>query len=277
MQLSRAFGGKHVVITGGSSGIGLALAANLTKNGANVSLIARNETRLQDALSKLNAIRSGNQQRISTAAADVSDADQISAALSRLANDVGPIDVLINSAGISYPAMFAETPVERIDSLVSINLLGTIYPTQAVVKMWTESKRPGHIVNIASLAGEINFVGFAVYSATKAAVIAFSDALRNELMPHGITVSVVLPPDVDTPMLAEENRIKPAITKAISGGVQPMSAEAVAETILRGVARKRFKIVPGASSKLVYTIGHYCPWIMRWALDRQVRAEQSRG
>jgi 3-dehydrosphinganine reductase len=115
-------------------------------------------------------------------------------------------------------------------------------------------RRSGHIVNISSVAGFMGVFGYAAYGAAKYAVRGYSEVLRAELKPYNIGVSVVFPPDTDTPQLAYENQFKPMETRELAGNAAVLSPETVAETILKGIIRKRFAILPGSESKLYYRL-----------------------
>jgi 3-dehydrosphinganine reductase len=134
-----------------------------------------------------------------------------------------------------------------------------------------KQRRRGHIVNVSSLAGVVGFIGYAAYAPSKFAIMGFSEVLRNELIPHNVKVSVLLPPDTDTPQLAMENQTKPPETKALSGKAKLMQPDDVAMALLQGMVAERFHIVPGGfDSKVPYLGIRYIPGILRWVLDRDL-------
>jgi short-subunit dehydrogenase len=128
----------------------------------------------------------------------------------------------------------------------------------------------GYIVNVASLAGLIGTFGYTDYCASKFGVIGFSEALRSELKPHGIAVSVLCPPDTDTPGFATENRTKPEETRAVSGHTRVMHPDAVAGALLRGMQRRDFLIVPGIESKCAALLKRLAPSAVQWVMDRTI-------
>jgi 3-dehydrosphinganine reductase len=139
-------------------------------------------------------------------------------------------------------------------------------------------RRQGHIVNTSSVAGFIGVFGYTAYGASKFAVRGFTDVLRSELKPYGVRVSILFPPDTDTPQLWEENKIKPAETRALAGSVKVMRPEEVARQLLRGVARGQYMILPGLESKLVYMAAGLLGAKLHWFLDAIVRkTQQERG
>ena len=160
--------------------------------------------------------------------------------------------MLINSAGIVYPGYFQTLSPEIFRQHIEINYLGTVYVTQAVAPGMM-ARGSGHIVNIASAAALLGVYGYTAYCGSKYAVRGFSDVLRAEMSPLGVGVSVVFPPDTDTPQYAGEMPLRPQETKLIFGN-SVLTADAVAATILRGVARRRYVITPGIEMTLLYRL-----------------------
>ena len=243
---------KIALITGGSSGIGLATAKALAGRGAHVWIVARDQERLAAALAQVNAARSNSSQRCEAIPADISDANQAAAAVAQVVASVGAPDLLINSAGIVYPGYFQALNPEIFRRHIEVNYLGTVYVTQAVAPGMT-ARGSGHIVNIASAAALLGVFGYTAYCGSKYAVRGFSDVLRAEMKPLGVNVSIVFPPDTDTPQFAGEMPLRPQETKLIFGS-SVLTAEAVAATILQGVARQRYIITPGVEMMLLYRL-----------------------
>ena len=248
---------KNVLISGGSSGIGFSIAKEFIKAGANVSLLARREALLKTAVEELEKIKISDSQRISYYSADVGNFDSLQKTLKEKATQ---FDFLINCAGIAYPGEFTSMKPEIFAEVMQINYLGTVYLTKLVVPGMVE-RRSGYIVNVSSLAALIGIYGYTAYAPSKYAIRGFSRCLRSELKAYGIDVSVVLPPDTDTPQLAFEHSIIPDITKKINENGGVMSPEKVAQVIMQGIRRRRFTIVPGTEGKLLYglssIIGRY--------------------
>lgn len=236
----------HVIITGGSSGIGLAIARHYVKEGWNISIIARNEDRLTEARQHLLKLRIDPSQRIETFAADVSSRYQIENAIEQSVNLLGIPQILVTSAGTVIPGYFHALPVEIFEKMIAVNYLGTVYAVKMVEPMM-RSQGKGHIVMISSGAGLIGIYGYSGYSPSKFAVRGFAEVLQAESEPYGIRISVVYPPDTETPQLIEERRLKPHETTLIteSGGV--MSADDVAKAIIKGIRQHKFIITPGFS------------------------------
>lgn len=240
------FAGRHAIITGGSSGIGLACASALSGRGARVSLIARRENVLTEAAQALGGA--------ATASADVADAAALATAIARLESEQGPCDILVTSAGQARPGRFLELDDHVFRTMMEVDYFGTLHAIRTVAPGMV-ARRSGAIVAISSAAGLLGIYGYTAYAPAKFAVRGLVEALRGELRPHGVYVGCVFPPDVDTPQLVEENRYKPAETAAISGTVAPISAEQVARAVVRGIERRRFAIYPDAQIALLGSVG----------------------
>jgi 3-dehydrosphinganine reductase len=247
------FAGKHVFITGGSSGIGLALAQLLAGQGANITIFARRQNLLLEAAEQIRAACLHPDQEVKTLRGDVGEMETIFPLLEGYQKENGVPDILINSAGITYPGKFSALPPEVFRDLVNINYLGTVYVSRAFVNGMIH-RGNGWIVNISSMAGFIGTYGYSGYGASKYAVRGFSDVLRAELKPRGVQVSVVYPPDTLTPQLEFEKDLKPAITKELADTAGVMTAENVARIILRDIQRGRYTILPGFQSWFYYTL-----------------------
>jgi len=264
--------GRHVCITGGSEGIGLAVARGALHRGAKVSLLARRLERLHEVQAELTT----NGQTVAVAAADVSDDEATSAAIDELVAAHGPVDVLVTMAGYAAPGYFTDLPGDEFRREMDVNYFGTLHAIRAVVPKMTE-RRAGHLVLVSSTAGLIGVFGFSAYSPTKFAIRGLGESLRAELKPSGIAVSIVYPPDTETPGFARENLTKPAETARISGTIAPKSAEHVAEAILSGIERDRLIITADAmTAALARGAGVMGP-LVRTLMDRDVRSVQSRA
>lgn len=125
--------------------------------------------------------------------------------------------------------------------------------------------------------GVLGFFGYAAYAPSKFAVMGFSDVIRNELSGRGVRVTVLLPPDTETPQLEEEGRTKPPQTRAINGTVRTMDPDDVALSLLRGMAAGRYHVVPGRDGKLPYYATRWFPGLVRWVIDREARSVDGDG
>ncbi len=240
------FKNKLVIITGGSSGIGQALARQLAKAGAHVHIWARREALLKETLATLEG-----DGKHAYRVVDVGQRKQVESAFEQVRQKAGVPDIIINNAGVTHPNYIEKIPIEIFEQMIQINYLGTVYLTQSALPAMLE-RGSGHIVNVSSTAGFIGAFGFAAYGASKFAVRGYSDVLRSEMKYRGIKVSIVFPPDTDTPMMADENKYKPFETKEISGSAGLLSADEVATAALRGIAKDKYLILPGASNAFFF-------------------------
>lgn len=270
------FDQRLAFIPGGSTGIGLAAAERLAARGADVAIFARRREPLEAAAAAIAARRRRPEQRVVWRQCDVADADQVAAVLGGAVAELGAPDLLVNCAGRAVPDYFERIGTAQLDETLRINLAGTWHAIQVVLPHMRARGR-GHIVNVSSLAGLIGVFGYTDYCASKFALVGFSEALRAELRPHGIAVSVLCPPDTDTPALAAENRTKPPETHAVSAGASLLGADAVADALLAGIARRRFLIIPGREARLAYLMKRLFPGLVTWVMDRQVARAAKRG
>jgi 3-dehydrosphinganine reductase len=254
--------GKHVVITGGSSGIGEALAIACAARGATLTLLARGADRLASVAEPIGA---------TGVPCDVSDRDAVTSVLATAAAARGPVDVLVCSAGITLPGRFLEADDQTFRDMIDVDYYGTLWPVRAVAPSMVD-RQTGSIVGVASAAALVGVYGYAAYGAAKFAVRGLFETLRTELVPHGVHVGCVFPPDVDTPMLAEENLVKPAETKAIAGSIKPLPADQVAHAILRGIDKRQAEIYADAQTRALARTVAMAPGIYRTLFDRRVRA-----
>jgi 3-dehydrosphinganine reductase len=267
--MANTFNGKRVWITGGSSGIGLALAKQFASLGSHVYIIARRTSVLHEALSEVQAARTSPDQRFGTLSVDVSDCERVMQMAGELMAAEGVPDILINSAGVVQPGLFTDLTPEDFQLNMDINYHGTVNMCRAVAQCMI-ARRSGHIVNISSLAGFLGVYGYTAYCASKYAVRGFTDALRAELKEFGIHLHLVFPPDTDTPQLVYDNAHKPFVTKELSGAAKAQSADQVARTILKGITRRKYVITPGSDVTFYYYLVHFTGNLVYWVLDIMV-------
>jgi 3-dehydrosphinganine reductase len=185
----------------------------------------------------------------------------------------GAPGLLVNSAGRALPYRFADLTYEQFDATMKVNLYG-VWNAVAALAPAMKERRSGHIVNVSSVAGFVGVYGLTDYCASKFAVVGFSEALRQELRPYGVGVSVLCPPDTDTPGFARENLTKPEETKAVSSGGGLMQPDEVARALLDGVRRGRSMIVPGGDGKLTYFMKRHAPGVVDAVVARSIRRVQ---
>jgi len=258
--------GRHAVITGGSSGIGLATAAALAAKGARVTILARRVEALDAAVAQLTA-GGGDAASYSL---DVSDRDAVTATFATAAAERGPIDILVCSAGVARPGYFTELDDDVFREMMEVDYFGTLWPVREVVPAMVE-RGSGSIVGISSDAGLVGVFGYTAYGAAKFAVRGMLEALRAEMRPHGVHVACCYPPDVDTPQLAWEDQYKPDETRAISGSFKPIQPEQVADCIVKGIERRKFALMPDLGSRMLAIGAGAAPGAITAVMDRSAR------
>jgi len=267
--------GSVAFITGGTSGIGLATAELLAAQGASVVVFARTQQGLDAAAAALEVRRVSPGQRFAARRLDVSDHTAVDDVMSAAVRELGAPALLVNAAGRAVPHYFEDVTYERFDDTLKVNLYG-VRNAVAAVAPHMKTRRSGHIVNVSSMAGFVGVFGLTDYCASKFAVVGFSEALRQELRPFGVGVSVLCPPDTDTPGLARENLDKPPETVAVSAGGGLLQPEDVARALLAGVRRGRFMIVPGGEGRLAWLVKRYAPSVVDTVMARAVRRTQAK-
>ena len=259
----------HVLITGGSRGIGLETARRALERGARVSLVARDPEQLARAEHELES-GSGDATRVAAEPADVTDRDGFERALGLLIAQFGPVDVLVTNAGGAQPGHFVDLTTEIFEQQMALNYFGTLHPIRAVVPSMIE-RGQGHLLLVSSAAGLVGVYGYSAYSPAKFAVRGLAETLRTELKPHGIVVGCAFPPDTDTPGLATENETKPEATRRISAAIKVRPSGAVARAIVTGIERDRLVVTADPSSAmLARAAGMIGPFVRR-SMDRHVR------
>jgi 3-dehydrosphinganine reductase len=260
---------SHVLVTGGSSGIGLAVARRALARGARVSLVARGREGLATAEDDLET-EIGDPARVAAASADVSDPQAVGAAVALLVAQLGPVDVLVTCAGYARAGHFEALPIDVFDDQMRVNYFGTLHAVRAIVPSMIE-RRVGHLMLVSSAAGFVGVYGYAAYCPSKFAVRGLAEALRAEMKPHGIVVGCAYPPDTDTPGLARENQDKPAATASFSATVKVRPPDAVAKAIVRGIERDKLTVTADASTTLLARAAGLLGPVVRSTMDRHVR------
>lgn len=217
--------GQVAIVTGASSGIGRATALGLARAGCRVVLAARRQAQLEQVAREISAL-GGESLVIVT---DVRSESMVERMVGRALERFNRLDILVNNAGLGWFDTIADGRTEEWREMIDTNLLGLLFSTRAALAHMLR-QRSGHIVNISSLVGRRILPGVGVYSATKAAVIAISEALRQEVYQYNIRVTVIEPGVVET-----------ELTSRIPGeamvGIKPLAAEDVAEAVVWAVTR----------------------------------------
>lgn len=195
---------RTAIVTGGSSGIGLAIARVLRDEGYDLTLVSRRPEKIERAAAELDA---------TPIAADVADPGACAEIVAAHRDRVGGLDLLVNSAGMGVPGTVETMPLKHFDMQIGVNLRGMFALTQAAIPLLRE--RQGWIVNMSSITGTIPSPGLAAYAAAKAGIISLTRSLNEELDADGVRAIVICPAFVDTPMaewsgVAKSDMIQPA-------------------------------------------------------------------
>ncbi|KAF5738617.1 3-ketodihydrosphingosine reductase-like isoform X1 [Tripterygium wilfordii] len=227
---------RHVFITGGSSGIGLSLAHQAASEGASVSILARSRNKLEEAR---EAVRLATGKEVEIFAADVRDYEAVKKAV----EEAGPIDVLIVNQGVFVPQELEKQDVDEVRFMLDVNLMGSFNMIKAALPSMKEARKdrgPASIALMSSQAGQVGIYGYSAYSASKFGLRGLAEALQQEVIVDNIHVSLIFPPDTETPGLEEENRRKPPLTSTIASSSGAMKADEVAKKALNGIKSASF-------------------------------------
>lgn len=264
------FRNQGIVITGGSSGLGLELARRLAARGARLTLIARDRARLERAAEELRAIPGGAIVRIESV--DIRHEAAVDACMQRVADADGRIDMLVNSAGILREGRIESLQLEDFRDVMEINFFGLLIATRAALPHLRASR--GRLVNIASMAGLTGVFGYTPYCSSKHALVGLTESLRYELAPMGVTVHLVCPGEFDSPMTDELDASRTPENRAHTQTIPKASVESIAEATLDGIQSDRFVIVPGRTTQLVAYAARHFPALTRALGDRTISRVQ---
>lgn len=265
------FAGKNVYIVGGSSGIGLAAGELLAREGSNVIIFARGRGRLEEALARISGNRMKEDQRFAFKQLDITSYEEVVRVMGEAVEEFGPPDILINSAGRALPDYFENIGYEQFDESMKIHAYGNWASIKALLPYLKQ--REGYIVNVCSVLGFMGVFGYSDYAASKFALMGLTETLKSELKPCGVGISILCPPDTDTPGFEVENRNKPPETVAVSESGGLMQPEEVARELIKGIRKGKFFIGPG-SARTIHTLKRHLPWLVDLVMDRAIKKTQ---
>jgi 3-dehydrosphinganine reductase len=256
MTQESVFANTYAVISGGSSGIGFAIAKQFVKKGGSVVLLARQVEKLKHCQQELQTLCKLDSQFVEFCSVDLCDFEILQTTLHPVLEKHGTPEYVIHSAGVVYPAVFEKTSIDRFRWMMDTNYFAAVNLFQIMVPLM-KARKSGHLVAMGSAASFLAIWGYSAYNGSKFAIRGLCDTLRSELKPYNVKVSIVFPPDTDTPQLAYENQFKPKITQEIAGTIQPLSADFVAEKIIEGVIKNKYMIMPDAGTKIVFRLVNF--------------------
>ncbi len=238
--------GKTALITGASRGIGKSIALEFARQGAKqVLILARSRNALEELA---QAIREMGCQCHSIPC-DITDTEQVHIFIAQAWRDHGPIDILVNCAGIAHQQMFLQSHPRQLQEEIGVNLVGLLTITRAVARRMAK-QRQGLIVNVSSLMGKLAAPTMATYSATKFAILGLTQALRGELQPYNVRVVALLPSLTDTDMVRGQKHFR---------WVRPHSPGEVALALVRGIAEDRTEILVGWQAQMADLLQRFLP------------------
>jgi NAD(P)-dependent dehydrogenase (short-subunit alcohol dehydrogenase family) len=255
---------QSAFISGGNSGIGLHLAQLLLRQGTNLALF---DLQFSDQVKAELSARAGT-ANVSFHTVDVRDADALATAVNAAADELPAPDLAINCAGVQLAIPFEDYTSDSFNRVVDINLNGSRNFATALLP---HLQAGSQLALVASLAGLVANHSYAAYNASKYGVVGLAGALRLECINRGVTVSVICPPEVDTPMVVEERRMTGAITQELKAVAGTLTVEQVGRDIMQGLGRRRYMIIPGFRARMIWRFGRWFPGILNAVSARVVR------
>lgn len=242
--------GKTALVTGASRGIGKAISIELAKQGIkHLILVARERQKLAEVATEIETIG----VKVTTLSLDLRQSASINIAIAQAWCTHKPIHLLVNCAGVAHQSTFLNSQADQVEEEISLNLLGMMNITRLLAKRMANQKE-GTIVNVSSLMGKVAAPTMSTYSATKFAIIGFTQALRSELAEHNIEVIALLPTLTDTEM---------ARNLKLFRWVMPMTTEQVAQTLITGLRKNRSEILVGWQSYLAVWCQRIFPQLLQ--------------
>jgi 3-oxoacyl-[acyl-carrier protein] reductase len=246
--------GKTALVTGASRGIGRAIALHLAQQGLQrIVLVARDNERLQEVAQEITALG----VIAIPLALDLTENEQVSRAIIRVWQECQGIDILVNCAGIAHQTPFLRSQFSQVQAEISVNLMAMYTITRLIARRMA-LRQQGTIVNVSSLMGKIAAPSFATYSATKFAILGFTEALRAELREYNIKVVALLPSLTDTDMVRGLQLFR---------WLQPMTSQEVAEALINGLNRDKNEIIVGWQSHLALWCQKFAPRLVVKIVD----------
>jgi NAD(P)-dependent dehydrogenase (short-subunit alcohol dehydrogenase family) len=270
--MKMSFSGKHVLVTGGGSGIGRATCLELAMRGSRIAVVDVDPLAAEATASAVRANGGDAQAYV----VDVSCQRDVDA----LARDAGPVDVLVNNAGVAVVAPFAETALTDWEWALGVNLWGPLRVTRAFLPQMV-ARGSGHVVVVASLAGLVGAPGMVAYSTSKFAVVGFAESLRHELAGAGVGLTVVCPGYVRTNLHRATRYSDDRFRRFLDAPPSwyGMTGEAVAKKLADAVARRRAMVVLGPE-RAGWWLKRLAPdlafTVTRWVARRTVHADGGR-
>lgn len=265
------FKDKVIVITGGTSGLGLELAKLLAPEGAKLVLagidLKKADKPSQACKSVLDVTQDASVYGIRV---DVTDHTSVTAFHSEVQQKYGRVDILINSAGILKEGYFENLSEDAFHQVMNVNFFGLLKVIKIFLPMLKESQ--GRIVNIASLAGLEGVFGYTPYCSSKHAVVGLTKCLVYELAPQGVTVQMVCPGEFDSPMVDKLNAGRTPENEAHTLTIPKSSVQAIAKGIFKGMQTDKLLILPTKNIAFLSTFSRLFPYTSKKLAERKIRS-----
>ncbi len=267
---TRSFSQQHIVITGGSAGIGLEMARCFAAEGARLSLFARDPAKLDSACQQLTEA-GGEAAGFSC---DVADAPAVCRAFDAACEHFGSLQGIIANSGYCQPGRFDAMAPADLERQICTNVLGVCYTLREALPR-IEAGGGGFAAVTSSPGGSLGIYGFGPYGASKAAVNNLFHALRQEYADKPVSLHLLLPPDTDTPGYAEEQKLYPPETRAILAGGKLYPPDVVARKLVAGIRRSRTVVAVGYESTAVRWAVRLAPAVWEWYCRRSIRKSRT--
>lgn len=241
--------GKTALVTGASRGIGRAIALEFAQQGMKrLLLVARSQQRLAEVAAEIESLG----VEVVLLSIDLTQPIEVNIAIAKAWRDYGPIHILVNCAGVAHQSPFLQSRLPQVQEEIATNLIGMYTITRLVARRMV-AQQQGTIINVSSLMGRLAAPTMATYSATKFAILGFTQALRGELASHNIRVVALLPSLTDTDMVSDLQWFRWIIL---------MTPEQVAKALVAGLRRGSSEILVGWQSHLAVGCSRLAPWLM---------------
>ena len=260
------FQNQNVLITGGSTGIGFAIAQQLGAKGAKLHLLARTRSKLERAKAQLAEEGITN---VAIYDCDVTDEAGIRAIVQQIGESEVGLHTLINNAGTDIFGRFTDSEIGRKKEVMDINYWGAAFPTHVAIPYLKKSKN-ARLAFVGSVAGYLGAIGYSSYAPTKFAMTGLAECLRMELAPFDVTTTIVFPPDTDTPLYEYEKLHTLPETAALSKNAKVLQPEFVAQKLIRGMEKGQFEVLCNLESRVLKVLKNLWPKLHYRILDEIV-------
>lgn len=252
-------------ISGGGSGLGLQIVHSLLKDGCDVVIFDQANT--ESLILELRSVCVNDTQKVKGYRVDITDPIALDDAIESAVELIGVPDFALNSAGILRTEKFTDLPFATFKKVIDINLIGSRNFSFSVLK---HMKPGGYLALVASLAGIVGSYTQSAYAASKFGVVGLAEVLRAELKLEGISVSVVCPGEIDSPLLKYEREHGSPITEMLNEFAGVLSVDEAVKGILKGLRKREYMITPGFKAKLTRVLARKSTSLLHWIVDRKL-------